>query len=127
MSAECKAKCDAGVQAKAECTPPRLVIRIVGDVDAKVSGPIVASLEKDLPKIFMIAKGMAKNAGELAGSMKAVIEGVQASVQAAGDPMAVGKLTACVGAPFTGALDAVGKVQANVSVSVSVSASASAG
>jgi hypothetical protein len=130
MSAECKAKCDAGLQAKVECTPPHLVVRITGDVDAKTQasvGPIVASLGKDLPKLFAIVKGSAKNAGELVGSMKAVIEGVQAAVQTAGDPMAVGKLTACVGAPFKGALDAVGSVQGNVSVSVSVSASASAG
>ena len=64
---------------------------------------------------------------ELAGSVETVINGVQATVQGAGDPMTVGKLTACVGAPFKGALDAVGSVKANVNVSVTVQASASGG
>jgi hypothetical protein len=40
--------------------------------------------------------------------------------------MTVGRLTACVGAPFKGALDAVANVKANVNVSVNVQASASA-
>ena len=55
-----------------------------------------------------------------------VIEGVQASVQGAGDAMTVAKLSGCVLAPVKGALDAVASVQANVKVSVSVQASASA-
>jgi hypothetical protein len=127
MSAECKAKCDAGIQAKAECTAPRLVIRITGATDAKLAATLQANLEKDLPGVIKIAEGTGKRAGELAGSVKTVITGVQGVVQTAGDPMAVGKLSACVGAPFTGALDAANKVQANVSVSVSVSASVQGG
>ncbi len=126
MSAECKAKCDAGLQANAECSPPLVVVRVTGATDAKAVAAFEAALRNDLPGLFKVSLGTAKRAGELAESMKAVIQGVQASVQAAGDPMVVGKLTACVGAPFTGALDSVGKVQANVSVSVSVSASAGA-
>jgi hypothetical protein len=123
MSAECKAKCDAGIQAKAECKPPRLVIHITGAADAKLVATFRANLEKDLPEVIKIAEGTAKRAGALADSVKTVVSGVQGVVQTAGDPMVTAKLGACVGAPFTGALDAVGKVQANVSVSVSVSAS----
>ena len=126
MSAECKAKCDVGLQAKAVCTPPHVAFRITGAADAKFAASLQGTMEKDLPALFAVAKGMAEHAGQLVDSAKTVITGVQGAVQGAGSPMAIAKLTACVGAPFTGALDAVGKVQANVSVSVSVSASASA-
>ena len=84
-----------------------------------------AALEKNLPGILKVAKGMGKHVGQIADNMQVVIQGVQAGLQAAGDPVTVGRLTACVGAPFKGALDAVTNVKANVSVSVSVSASAS--
>jgi hypothetical protein len=127
MSAECKAKCDAKLQAKAECTPPHVALRISGASDAKAAAAFLATIDKDLPAVLMVALGMADRVGELASSMETVINGVQATVQGAGDPMIVGKLTACVGAPFKGALDAVGSVKANVNVSVSVQASASGG
>jgi hypothetical protein len=126
ISAECKAKCDAGAQAHASCMPPHLVLKISGSADAAASAKFQAAVEKNLPGVLTVAVGMGKHLTELAGSMEAVIGGVQAGVQAAGDPMTVGRLTACVGAPFKGALDAVGSVKANVSVSVNVQASASA-
>jgi hypothetical protein len=126
VSAECKAKCDARVQAHASCTPPHIALKISGGADAALQAKFQAAVEKNLPGVITVAVGMGKHVGELAGSMEAVIGGVQASLQAAGDPMTVGRLTACVGAPFKGALDAVGSVKANVSVSVNVQASASA-
>jgi hypothetical protein len=126
VSAECKAKCDARVQAHASCTPPHLALKISGGADAALQAKFQAAVEKNLPGVITVAVGMGKHVGELTGSMEAVIGGVQASLQAAGDPMTVGRLTACVGAPFKGALDAVGSVKANVSVSVNVQASASA-
>lgn len=125
MSAECKAKCDASLNAKAECTPPHVALRITGAADAQAAAKFQAAVEKNLPDILTVAVGMGKHVGELAGNMKVVIEGVQASVQGAGSPMNVAKLTACVAAPFKGALDAVASVQANVNVSVNVQASAS--
>ena len=70
--------------------------------------------------------GLAKHLTEVAGNMEVVIQGVQAGITGAGDPMTVARLTACVGAPFKGALDAVASVKANVNVSVNVQASASA-
>ena len=127
MSAECKAKCDAKLDAKAECTPPHVALRIAGASDAKAAAAFLATMDKDLPAVATVALGMADRVSELAGSVETVINGVQATVQGAGDPMTVGKLTACVGAPFKGALDAVGSVKANVSVSVTVQASASGG
>lgn len=126
VSAECKAKCDASVQAKASCTPPHLALKITGAADAAAQAKFQAAVEKNLPGVITVAVGMGKHVGELAGSMEAVINGVQAGVSAAGDPMTVGRLTACVGAPFKGALDAVANVKANVNVSVNVQASASA-
>jgi hypothetical protein len=126
VSAECKAKCDAKVQANASCTPPHIALRISGSADAAASAKFQAAIEKNLPGVLTVAVGMGKHVGELAGSMEAVINGVQAGLSAAGDPLTVGRLTACVGAPFKGALDAVANVKANVSVSVNVQASASA-
>ena len=126
VSAECKAKCDASVQAKASCTPPHLALKITGAADAAAQAKFQAAVEKNLPGVITVAVGMGKHIVELAGSMEAVISGVQAGVSAAGDPMTVGRLTACVGAPFKGALDAVANVKANVNVSVNVQASASA-
>jgi hypothetical protein len=126
MSAECKAKCDAKVQGKAECTPPHLALRITGATDAKLAASFETTIDNDLPAVVTIAVGMGQHLAELAGSMEAVVGGVKAVVQTAGDPLTVGKLTACVGAPFEGAMSAVGSVKANVSVSVSVQASASA-
>jgi hypothetical protein len=126
MSAECKAKCDAKVQAHAECTPPHIALRISGAADAKVEATFRAAIEKNLPAILTVAIGTGKHLEELEGSMKVVVEGVQASVQGAGDAMTVAKLSGCVLAPVKGAMEAVAKVQANVKVSVSVQASASA-
>ena len=126
MSAECKAKCDAKLSAKAECTPPHVALRITGAADAKASANFQAAIEKNLPGILNVSIGMAKHATEVAESMEVVVKGVQAGIQGAGDPMTIGRLTACVGAPFKGALDAVANVKANVSVSVNVQASASA-
>jgi hypothetical protein len=126
MTAECKAKCDASVQAKAECTPAHVVVRIVGATDAVAEANFRKAIEKDLGAVLRVSLGTGKAAERLAGEMKVVIEGVEASVQAASDPMMVARLSACVGAPFKGALEAVGSVRADVNVSVSVQASASA-
>jgi hypothetical protein len=126
VSAECKAKCDASVNAKAECTPPHIALKISGGADAAAQAKFQAAIEKNLGGVLNVAIGMGKHVGELTGSMEAVINGVQATVQGAGDAMTIASLTACVGAPFKGALDAVASVKANVNVSVNVQASASA-
>ncbi len=125
MSAECKAKCDAKLSAKAQCTPPHVALRISGGADAAAMAKFQAVIEKDLPAVLTVSIGMAKHVTEVAGNMEVVIQGVQAGIQGAGDPLTIGRLTACVGAPFKGALDAVANVKANVSVSVNVQASAS--
>jgi hypothetical protein len=125
MSAECKAKCDASLQAKAECTPAHVVVRVVGAADAQAEAKFRSAIEKDLGAIIRVAVGNGKMAAQLAGDVKVVIGGVQASLKEAGDPLAVGKLEACVAAPFKEAVEAAAHVEASVNVSVSVQASAS--
>jgi hypothetical protein len=128
MSADCKAKCDAQVQANASCTPPHILVRIVGAADATLAVKLQGTLEKDLPMILDVSMGMAKNIGQIAGGVKSVVEGVQSVVQtASSDKMAGAALVACVTSPFTSAIAAANGIQANVSISVSVQASASGG
>jgi hypothetical protein len=125
MSAECKAKCDASMQAKVECTPAHVVVRVVGAADAQAEAKFRAAIEKNLGPVLKVSAGTGKGALELADNMKVVIEGVQAGVQGGGDAMTIARLQACIAAPFKAALDAAASVKASVSVSVSVSASAS--
>ncbi|MBV9946222.1 MAG: hypothetical protein JOZ69_05185 [Myxococcales bacterium] len=125
MSAECKAKCDASLQARAECTPPHVVVRVAGAADVQAEARFTSAIEKNLPAILKVSEGTGKGAVRVAENMKVVIDGVEASVQGAGDPIAVGKLDRCVTAPFKGAIDAAASMKASVSVSVNVTASAS--
>jgi hypothetical protein len=125
MSAECKAKCDASLQAKAECTPPHVVVRVVGAADAQAEAKFRAAIEKDLGAVLKVAVGTGKAAVQLADNLEVVVKGVEASLSGAGDPVTVGRLTACVEKPFKGAFDAVASVKASVNVSVNVQASAS--
>jgi len=128
VSAECKAHCDAQVQAKASCTPAKVSIRMEGQGDAQAFATYKAAIEKNLPIVLKIAIGMGDRAAKMAGNVKVVVEGVQSSVEGAvkASPMVGAKLTACVAAPFKGAFDAAASIKANVNVSVDVKASASA-
>jgi hypothetical protein len=126
MSAECKAKCDAHVEAKVECTPPHVVVRLAGAADAKLAESFRATMEKDMGPVLKIALGMGKHAEHLAGEVSTVVQGAQAAVQSAGDPMTTARLAACVSAPFKGALDAAASLKSSVSVSVNVQASVTA-
>jgi hypothetical protein len=128
MSADCKAKCDAQVQAKVTCTPPHVLVRITGAADAVAAGKLQTTLEKDLPMVLNTSIGMAKNVPQIVTSVKSVVEGVEGVVKTAtSDKIAGAALIACVASPFKGAVDAATGIQANVSVSVSVQASASGG
>jgi hypothetical protein len=102
-----------------------VVVRISGAVDAQAEAGFRAALEKNLGAILKISGGSGKAALEVGDTTKVVLEGVEASVQGAGDPMTVSRLSACVAAPFKGAIDAASSVKASVSVSVTVTASAS--
>ncbi|CAN5796569.1 hypothetical protein BH09MYX1_BH09MYX1_50520 [soil metagenome] len=128
VSADCNAHCSASVSAKAECTPAHVLVRIEGGPDLAMMGRLKTALEHGLPGILKVALAMADRLKNVAESVKTVIEGAQAAVQAvaSGAPQLGAQLTACVGAPFKGALDAAGSMKADVNVSVSVSASATA-
>jgi hypothetical protein len=126
VSAECKTKCDAHAQAKVSCTPAHVALRVTGSADAKAEAQFRGVIAKDYPAILAISVGVGKGAIQVAGNIKALVEGAQASVQTAGDPMVIAKLSACVAAPFKAAVDAAANVQANVNVSVNVQASATA-
>ena len=128
MSADCKAKCDASVQAHASCTPAAVGVRIEGAADATASATYKTALEKNLPLVLKVAIGMGDRAEKMAGSVQTAVDDVQASVKGAlsANPMMGAKLTGCIAAPFKGAADAAGSLKANVKVSVDVKASASA-
>ncbi len=134
MSADCKAHCDAQVNAKMECTPATVSLAISGAADAKAATDLKAAVEKNLPAIVKIAQGMGPRAAKMAMNGKAVIEGLEGSIteiaKTSGDPakagMIGGKITGCVGGTFKDAVAAAGGISANVDVSVKVQASASA-
>jgi hypothetical protein len=131
MSADCKAHCDASVNAKMECTPASVGVAVSGAADAKAFETLKVALEKNLPLVLKVAIGMGDKAGKMAANGKAVFEGTMSSMtEIAGSgggqaALTVGQLTACLGDTFKGAIGAAGSLQANVSVSVNVSASAS--
>jgi hypothetical protein len=125
-SAECKAQCNAKLQAQVECTPPRVALAIEGGADAAAVAKYKAAIEKNLPLVLKVAVGMKDGALKAAGNVKAVVEGVQVAVKSAGSAQVGARIAACVAAPFKAAFDAAASVQANVSVSVDVQASASA-
>ncbi|MDP9035218.1 MAG: hypothetical protein M3O50_10445 [Myxococcota bacterium] len=126
VSAECKAKCDAHMEAKAQCTAPHVVVRIAGSADDKAEETFRKAIENDLGSVLKVSAGVGKNASRIASNVKVVVQAAEAGVQGAGDAVNVARLTACVAAPFRGALEAAASVQANVSVSVNVQASATA-
>jgi hypothetical protein len=134
MSADCKAHCDADMQAKAECTPAQVGLVITGAADAKAAADFKATMEKNLPLVLKIAIGMGERAAKMAANVSAVVDGIQGSVKeiaaTSGDAtksaMIGGQITACLGETFKGAIGAAGSLKANVNVSVDVKASASA-
>ena len=128
VSAECKAKCDAQVQANVTCTPPHITLRITGAADAKAAAAFQATLEKNLPAVLDTAVGLGKNAQGLVASVKSVVGGVQTVVQSAtSDKMRGAALVACVGKPFADVAGAAAAVTGSVTVSVNVQASVKAG
>ncbi|HEU4405249.1 MAG TPA: hypothetical protein VFS43_08160, partial [Polyangiaceae bacterium] len=119
VSAECKAKCDAELATKLECTPARVKVVFAGD--AKAGAKLATALEKNLPLMLKVAVGMKGRAQDAVASVKASVEGVQ-GLAASGD--AAIKAGACIAAALKAQAEAA--VSINVSVKASVSASASA-
>lgn len=118
VDAHCQANCNASVQAKAECTPPKVSISVTGgDAIAGKVNALATSLEKNLPILVTVLKARGQ---QFADIIKSLVDG--ASV------FGSGKLTveadACVipitqsvtdgSTNFAGALQASGNVVAAV-------------
>ena len=126
-SAECNAACETKVQADVECVPAKVALVIEGSADAQLAATFRAAIERNLPAVLEIAIGMKDQALGVAGDVKAVVSGVQATVRSLQAAPEVGaRLAACVAVPFEAAFDAAASLQANVDVSVQVQASVSA-
>jgi hypothetical protein len=125
MSAECKANCDAEANAKLECRPASVAVKIDGAADAQAAAKLKAVLAKDLPAILKVTMGMKGKVEGVVGNVKASLEGVQAAVQGGGD--AALKVGACFAGSLKAQADAAVSIDVSVKASASASASASAG
>jgi hypothetical protein len=126
-SAECNAACETEVQADVKCEPARVALVVQGSADAQLAATFRAAIERNLPAILEIAVGMKKQALGVAGDVKAVVGGVEATIKSLKSAPEVGaRLTACVAMPFKAAFDAAASIKANVDVSVQVQASVTA-
>ncbi len=123
MSAECKANCDAKLNANLECKPASVLVNFVGKGDAQAQAKLKTALEKNLPVLLKITIGMKDSLGQVTGSVKASVEGLQAVVKGGGQ--AAMKVGGCVAGALKAQVDATASI--NVSVKASASASASAG
>jgi hypothetical protein len=118
MSADCKAKCDSEVNAKATCTPARVFVKIEGSADAEAAVKLKAALNKNLPALLKVSMGMKGKLEAAEASVKVGLESVEATVQGAGADAL--KVAGCFAASLKAQADA------SVSIKVSVKASASA-
>jgi hypothetical protein len=118
MSGECKANCDAELNAKVECQPAGVKVKVEGAADAKAAEQLVAAFQKNLPLLLKVTIGMKARLEGVMASVQASVEGLSAVVKGGG--AAALKVAGCV----TGAVTA--QAQASMSINVSVKASASA-
>jgi len=123
MSAECKANCDAEVNAKVECQPAAVTVKLEGSADAAGAAKFKAVLEKDLPALFTVTKGVVGRVEKAAGNVKVALEGAEAAVKSGGASAL--KVASCFATSLQAQAQA--SVQINVSVKASASASAEAG
>lgn len=120
VSAECKAKCNAEINGKAECKPPTVFVKIEGAADAEAALKLKAALTKNLPALLKVSIGMKDKLEVVTGSVKTAVEGAKAAVTSSGD--AALKVGGC----FAASLEASAKASVSINVSVKASASASA-
>lgn len=123
MSAECKANCDAEVNGKVECEPGKVTVKLEGAADAVAATKLKAALEKDLPALVEVTKGIAGRMDKITGNVKVALEGGEAAIKSGG--AAALKVGSCFVSSLKAQADA--SVQINVSVKASASASAEAG
>ena len=115
LDAECKANCEASIQAEAVCTPPKVEFNIVGTGTADLEALAVA-IEANLPEILLYAY-----------ERGAVLKDTATTLVASGEAVAnsVGELSAKAVSCVALAVDAAASASIKVEVSVSVSAKVS--
>ncbi len=127
MSASCKAKCEAQIQAKASCTPPHVWIKISGAADELAAARLRDTIEKNMPAILDVGRGIAQNVTQIADDVTTVVGLVPGVVQAAmADKVAATKLLSCVALPVKDGAAAAASAGADVKVSVALQASVTA-
>jgi hypothetical protein len=119
MSAECKANCNTEVNAKAECKPATVFVKVNGAADVEAATKLKAALTKNLPALLKVSVGMKGKLESAVDSVKVAVEGAKAAVTSGGD--AALKVGSC----FAGSLEASAKASVSINVSVKASASAS--
>lgn len=123
VKAECKASCDAKLDAKVTCSPPAVKITFSGGADAKAGTKLIAALEKNLPLLIKVVKGMAvKATAAVAKVAKAV-----ADVKGALNGQALLKAGGCLAAGLKAQVAASASINVSVKASASASGSASSG
>ena len=123
MSAECKANCDAEVNAKVECEPAHVTVKLEGAADAAAGTKLKTALEKDLPALLKVTMGMKGRVEKAVGNVKVALEGGEAAVKGGGTGAL--KVASCFASSLKAQAEA--SVQINVSIKASASASAEAG
>lgn len=77
VDAKCDANCDASVSAKAECTPPSVVVAFEGAVDVQAAGKLQAALEANLGVVLAFKsrlEGMLAVTGSFSANVGAVTD-----------------------------------------------------
>lgn len=77
VEAKCDANCDASVSAKAECTPPSVVVAFSGAADIQAAGKLQATLEANLGVILAFKsrlEGMVAVTGQFSANVGAVTD-----------------------------------------------------
>lgn len=127
VSADCKAKCDAQVHAKASCTRAHVILKITGAADPEVEAKLRAAVEKNLPLVVSVGTRVGKNVIKLGKDILVMADGVRNIIQTTIADKVVGAVViACVASPFKGAIEGVVSIEANVNVSVDIQATATA-
>jgi hypothetical protein len=74
---KCSGNCDASVQAKAECTPPRITVAFTGAADINAAGKIQAAFEANLPLVYAFKarlEALVDLTGTIAGNADVVVD-----------------------------------------------------
>ncbi len=94
VDAKCDANCDASLQAKAECTPPAVVVTFSGNFNAQAAGKLEATLKANLG-VILAFKSRLEGMGKIAGTFKANV-GAVTDIKAACIPPVIAALGTAV-------------------------------